>query len=239
MGWVENIVGKAENAGYQHFLLFPQCFPKVSFSGSLKVWILWQRVNQFYPFPFSGDGIPIILLVFSAGPVNISFADREPKISAIIQCFFPAQATGEALFNVITMATNDSSPAGRLPYTWYDTADQVCVWLCLLSLPFPKQQILDSSKLKEFADDNFQFDVIGRKFSKQVENTVGKGEIAQHKQFLLFPVFAKDLCCRYVKTRAFNGKGLSTILTGKYIHIIFMFASIPWVFSSCCLVIGS
>ena len=23
---VENIVGKAENAGYQHFLLFPQCF---------------------------------------------------------------------------------------------------------------------------------------------------------------------------------------------------------------------
>ena len=23
---VENIVGKAENAGYQHFLLYPQCF---------------------------------------------------------------------------------------------------------------------------------------------------------------------------------------------------------------------
>ena len=25
-GRVENIVGKGENAGYQHFLLFPQCF---------------------------------------------------------------------------------------------------------------------------------------------------------------------------------------------------------------------
>ena len=24
---LENIVGKGENAGYQHFLLFPQCFP--------------------------------------------------------------------------------------------------------------------------------------------------------------------------------------------------------------------
>ena len=24
----ENIVGKGENAGYQHFLLFPQCFQK-------------------------------------------------------------------------------------------------------------------------------------------------------------------------------------------------------------------
>ena len=28
---VENIVGKGENAGYQHFLLFPQCFQKLSF----------------------------------------------------------------------------------------------------------------------------------------------------------------------------------------------------------------
>ena len=33
---VENIVGKGENAGYQHFLLF-QCFQTPSFSGSLKV----------------------------------------------------------------------------------------------------------------------------------------------------------------------------------------------------------
>ena len=35
MGWVEN-VGKVENAVYQHFLLFPQCFQKASFSKLLK-----------------------------------------------------------------------------------------------------------------------------------------------------------------------------------------------------------
>ena len=29
MGNVENIVAKGENAVYQHFLLFPQCFQKV------------------------------------------------------------------------------------------------------------------------------------------------------------------------------------------------------------------
>ena len=28
----ENIVGKGQNAGYQHFLLFPQCCQKASFS---------------------------------------------------------------------------------------------------------------------------------------------------------------------------------------------------------------
>ena len=38
---VENTAGKGENAGYQHFLLFPQCFQKASFSGSLKVGIVW------------------------------------------------------------------------------------------------------------------------------------------------------------------------------------------------------
>ena len=34
---VENIVEKGENAGYQHFLLFPQCFQKVPYIGSLKL----------------------------------------------------------------------------------------------------------------------------------------------------------------------------------------------------------
>ena len=36
------------------------------------------------------------------------------------------------------------------------------------------------------SDDNFKFDKIGRKLSKQVENAVGKGEIARYEQFLLF-----------------------------------------------------
>ena len=47
--------------------------------------------------------------------------------------------------------------------------------------------MLDSFKLKEFADDNFKFDENIAKFSKMVENTVGKGEIARYEQFFLFP----------------------------------------------------
>ena len=43
---IENIVGKGENAGYQLFLLFPQCFQKFSFSESLKVRIVRKRVNR-------------------------------------------------------------------------------------------------------------------------------------------------------------------------------------------------
>ena len=41
LGWVENIVGKGENAGYQHFLLFLQCFQKASFAGLLEDGIGW------------------------------------------------------------------------------------------------------------------------------------------------------------------------------------------------------
>ena len=46
---------------------------------------------------------------------------------------------------------------------------------------FPKRQILNKSKLKEFANDNFRFDENGRKFTKRVENTAGKEEIACDK----------------------------------------------------------
>ena len=38
---VENIFGKGENAGYQHFLLFPKCFQEPPSSGSVKVGIVW------------------------------------------------------------------------------------------------------------------------------------------------------------------------------------------------------
>ena len=41
LGHIENIVGKGGNAGFHHFLLFPQCFQKASYTGSLKVVIVW------------------------------------------------------------------------------------------------------------------------------------------------------------------------------------------------------
>ena len=42
---VENIVGKGENAGYQHFLLFPQCFKNAFFPGASKGVIECEWVN--------------------------------------------------------------------------------------------------------------------------------------------------------------------------------------------------
>ena len=44
---VENIVGKGENAGHQHFLLFPQCFEKASFPDMSKGVIMWECVKLY------------------------------------------------------------------------------------------------------------------------------------------------------------------------------------------------
>ena len=48
----ENTVGKGENACNHHFLLFPKCFQKPPFSGSLKVGIVWEKVNSI---PYNPD----------------------------------------------------------------------------------------------------------------------------------------------------------------------------------------
>ena len=60
--------------------------------------------------------------------------------------------------------------------------------------PLPKRQILDASKLKGLADNNFKFDENGRKLPKWEKNTVGKGEIAHYERFLHFPQCFQKAC---------------------------------------------
>ena len=60
--------------------------------------------------------------------------------------------------------------------------------------PLSDNIIFDWSKLKQSADDNFEFDENIRKCSIRVENTVGKGEIARYEQFLLFPRCFQKAC---------------------------------------------
>ena len=50
-------------------------------------------------------------------------------------------------------------------------------WKCWLQAFSVLSNYVDSSKLKEFADNSFLSNENSRKFFKQVENTVGKGEI--------------------------------------------------------------
>ncbi|XP_054855841.1 uncharacterized protein LOC129343576 isoform X4 [Eublepharis macularius] len=62
-------------------------------------------------------GRPVILLLFNACPLDISWAKSHDGVGAILACFFPAQATGLAIAKVL-VAAEGANPAGRLPATW-------------------------------------------------------------------------------------------------------------------------
>ena len=62
-------------------------------------------------------------------------------------------------------------------------------------------------QIERVCRQQFKFNENSGKFSKRVENAVGKGEIAHYEQYLLFSVLPKDLSSRHIKTRACMGKG--------------------------------
>ena len=88
--------------------------------------------------------------------------------------------------------------------------DQFQILSSCNGLTLSQKTNLDSSKLKESADNNFKYDEYdesGRMFSKRVENTVGKRRNYSLRAISPFPtVFSKDLLLRQVKTRACLGK---------------------------------
>jgi len=59
---------------------------------------------------------PVILVVMSGGPMDISFARYNRKISSILWVGYPGEAGGDALAEIIFGYHN---PGGRLPVTWY------------------------------------------------------------------------------------------------------------------------
>jgi beta-glucosidase len=88
-------------------------------------------------------GAKLVLLLFSAGPVDLSWAAPSDDVHAIIVCFYPGQRAGAAIADVIfateaaasstaseaqlltgasipsaPTSTTVYSPAGRLPFTW-------------------------------------------------------------------------------------------------------------------------
>ena len=67
---------------------------------------------------------------------------------------------------------------------------------------------LDSSKLKEFANDNFTFDENSRQFSRTGKKHCGKRRNCSFRAISPFhTVFSKDLYCKHVNSRARLRKG--------------------------------
>ena len=109
--------------------------------------------------------------------------------------------------------------------------DTFYFFLCVISLNLKKSALLSCGdelvieitltlsqttnfrlfQTEEFEEDNFRFNENGKKFSKRVENTVVKEEIAHNRPFLYYihSVFTR-LVLQTRKNQGFFGKGLKS-----------------------------
>ncbi|KAL5710987.1 xylan 1,4-beta-xylosidase [Ranunculus cassubicifolius] len=59
---------------------------------------------------------PVVLIIFSAGGVDVTTWKNNPKVQAIVWAGYPGAEGGQAIVDVLLGKYN---PAGRLPITWY------------------------------------------------------------------------------------------------------------------------
>ena len=79
----------------------------------------------------------------------------------------------------------------------------------------PNDKILDSSKMKHFAD-NFRFDENGGKISKRVENTVGIEKLLVLSNFSFSHGVFERLVLQTCKNQGLFGKGLTLYQTTNF-----------------------
>lgn len=105
-------------------------------------------------FFLTASGAPVIVLLFNAGPLDVTWAKLNPAVDVIMACFYPAQSTGEALYRVFTNQGSNSVPAARLTATWPAFLEQVIHVLqhCLIIKLLLKYS---GSMIMEFCVTNF------------------------------------------------------------------------------------
>ena len=154
------------------------CFFSFShFSTQTCAKIIWLSVNAFNSFVFYILMFDIDWLsdwmVFYAAFNNISVIS--PQQLTLFMSFLGFTNTRLGLWGVLPKDTPTKNPEDpvwlkpRTPELWVKhlitEPSRTPVWY---RQPFPKWQIVDSSKLKEFTDDNLEFHENGNMFSKAI-----------------------------------------------------------------------
>jgi beta-glucosidase len=94
--------------------------PVESFSGGDRVTLGLPRTQEDLLKKVQALGKPVVLVLLSGSALSINWASQ--NIPAILEAWYPGQAAGTAIADVLF---GDTNPAGRLPVTFYRTADDL------------------------------------------------------------------------------------------------------------------
>lgn len=90
------------------------------FAGGDRVTLGLPRPQEELLRAVVGTGTPVVLVLLSGSAVAVPWAAEH--VPAMVQAWYPGQAAGDAIADVLFGVT---SPAGRLPVTFYRSADDL------------------------------------------------------------------------------------------------------------------
>ena len=94
--------------------------PVEGFEGGDRVRLGIPRVQEELMQKVVALGKPIVLVLLNGSAVAVNWA--RDHVPAIVEAWYPGQAGGDAIADVLF---GDYNPAGRLPVTFYKSADQL------------------------------------------------------------------------------------------------------------------
>jgi len=94
--------------------------PVEGFQGGDRVQIGLPRVQEELLQEVAAAGKPVVLVLMNGSALSVNWA--RDHVPAIVEAWYPGQAGGEALADVLF---GDYNPSGRLPVTFYRSVDQL------------------------------------------------------------------------------------------------------------------
>jgi beta-glucosidase len=94
--------------------------PVEGFAGGDRVRLEIPRTQEDLLKTIAATGKPVVLVLLNGSAVAVNWAAEH--VPAIVEAWYPGQAGGAALADVLF---GDYNPAGRLPVTFYKSADQL------------------------------------------------------------------------------------------------------------------
>ncbi|HVP21950.1 MAG TPA: glycoside hydrolase family 3 C-terminal domain-containing protein [Anaerolineaceae bacterium] len=70
----------------------------------------------------AATGKPVVLVLLNGSALAVNWAQSSPAVKAILEAWYPGQAGGTAVAQVLF---GDTNPAGRLPVTFYQSINQL------------------------------------------------------------------------------------------------------------------